>query len=168
MFDCPYRCFLGTESPLTVTQMLWVNLIMDTFAALALASLPPDERVMRDKPRHLNDNIVTRPMAGGIIGTGIAFVLLLFGLLQYFKHVDITSLAQFDLSLFFTHFFNFAPVPGGLTRYELTLSFPYSCFYNFGICSMRRLLEMYNPLLIVWLHVKDFCGLPSLFWPGRF
>ena len=72
--------FLGTESPLTVTQMLWVNLIMDTFAALALASLPPDERVMRDKPRHLNDNIVTRPMAGGIIGTGFAFELLLFGL----------------------------------------------------------------------------------------
>ena len=50
--------FLGTESPLTVTQMLWVNLIMDTFAALALASLSPDERVMQDKPRHLNDNIV--------------------------------------------------------------------------------------------------------------
>ena len=123
--------FLGTESPLTVTQMLWVNLIMDTFAALALASLPPDERVMRDKPRHLNDNIVTRPMAGGIIGTGIAFVLLLFGLLQYFKHVDITSLAQFDLSLFFTHFFNFAPVPGGLTRYELTLFFSIFVFLQF-------------------------------------
>ena len=123
--------FLGTESPLTVTQMLWVNLIMDTFAALALASLPPDERVMRDKPRRLNDNIVTRPMAGGIIGTGIAFVLLLFGLLQYFKHVDITSLAQFDLSLFFTHFFNFAPVPGGLTRYELTLFFSIFVFLQF-------------------------------------
>ena len=123
--------FLGTESPLTVTQMLWVNLIMDTFAALALASLPPDERVMRDKPRHLNDNIVTRSMAGGIIGTGIAFVLLLFGLLQYFKHVDITSLAQFDLSLFFTHFFNFAPVPGGLTRYELTLFFSIFVFLQF-------------------------------------
>ena len=123
--------FLGTESPLTVTQMLWVNLIMDTFAALALASLPPDERVMRDKPRHLNDNIVTRPMAGGIIGTGIAFVLLLFGLLQYFKHVDITSLAQLDLSLFFTHFFNFTPVPGGLTRYELTLFFSIFVFLQF-------------------------------------
>ena len=123
--------FLGTESPLTVTQMLWVNLIMDTFAALALASLPPDERVMRDKPRHLNDNIVTRSMAGGIIGTGIAFVLLLFGLLQYFKHVDITSLAQFDLSLFFAHFFNFAPVPGGLTRYELTLFFSIFVFLQF-------------------------------------
>ncbi len=123
--------FLGTESPLTVTQMLWVNLIMDTFAALALASLPPDERVMRDKPRHLNDNIVTRPMTKGIVGTGVAFVLLLFGLLQYFKHVDITSLAQFDLRLFFANFFNFAPVHEGLTRYELTLFFSIFVFLQF-------------------------------------
>ena len=123
--------FLGTESPLTVTQMLWVNLIMDTFAALALASLPPDERVMRDKPRHLNDNIVTRAMAKGIIGTGIAFVLLLFGLLQYFKHVDVTSIAQFDLSLFFSNFFNFSPVHEGLSRYELTLFFSVFVFLQF-------------------------------------
>ena len=123
--------FLGTESPLTVTQMLWVNLIMDTFAALALASLPPDERVMRDKPRHLNDNIVTRAMGKGIIGTGIAFVLLLFGLLQYFKHVDVTSIAQFDLRLFFANFFNFTPVHEGLTRYELTLFFSIFVFLQF-------------------------------------
>ena len=123
--------FLGTESPLTVTQMLWVNLIMDTFAALALASLPPDERVMRDKPRHLNDNIVTRAMGKGIIGTGIAFVLLLFGLLQYFKHVDVTSIAQFDLSLFFSNFFNFSPVHEGLSRYELTLFFSVFVFLQF-------------------------------------
>ena len=123
--------FLGTESPLTVTQMLWVNLIMDTFAALALASLPPDERVMRDKPRHLNDNIVTRAMGKGIIGTGIAFVLLLFGLLQYFKHVDVTSIAQFDLSLFLVNFFNFSPVHEGLTRYELTLFFSIFVFLQF-------------------------------------
>ena len=123
--------FLGTESPLTVTQMLWVNLIMDTFAALALASLPPDERVMRDKPRHLNDNIVTRAMGKGIIGTGIAFVLLLFGLLQYFKHVDVTSIAQFDLRIFFANFFNFTPVHEGLTRYELTLFFSIFVFLQF-------------------------------------
>ena len=123
--------FLGTESPLTVTQMLWVNLIMDSFAALALASLPPDERVMRDKPRHLNDNIVTRAMGKGIIGTGIAFVLLLFGLLQYFKHVDVTSIAQFDLGLFLSNFFNFSPVHEGLTRYELTLFFSIFVFLQF-------------------------------------
>ena len=123
--------FLGTESPLTVTQMLWVNLIMDTFAALALASLPPDERVMRDKPRHLNDNIVTRAMGKGILGTGIAFVLLLFGLLQYFKHVDVTSIAQFDLGLFLSNFFNFSPVHEGLTRYELTLFFSIFVFLQF-------------------------------------
>lgn len=54
--------FMGTQSPLTVTQMLWVNLIMDTFAAMALASLPPSERVMRDKPRDRKAFILTRAM----------------------------------------------------------------------------------------------------------
>lgn len=77
--------FLGTQSPLTVTQMLWVNLIMDTFAAMALASLPPDERVMKDKPRRQTDFIITRSMAIDIVGIGSFFVLVLFGLLQYFK-----------------------------------------------------------------------------------
>lgn len=62
--------FLGTQSPLTVTQMLWVNLIMDTFAAMALASLPPDERVMKDKPRRQTDFIITRSMAIDIVGIG--------------------------------------------------------------------------------------------------
>ena len=66
--------FLGTQSPLTVTQMLWVNLIMDTFAAMALASLPPSERVMKDKPRRQTDFIITRPMAIDIIGIGVVYV----------------------------------------------------------------------------------------------
>ncbi len=123
--------FLGTESPLTVTQMLWVNLIMDTFAALALASLPPNERVMLDKPRHLNDNIITRPMARGIIGTGVLFVALLFGLLQYFKHADITSLAQFDVNVFLSSFFDFSSAPTGLSRYELSLFFSIFVFLQF-------------------------------------
>ena len=71
---------LGTESPLTITQMLWVNLIMDTFAAGALASLPPNERVMKDKPRRSGkdgDFIITRPMAYNIFGVGFAFVVIL-------------------------------------------------------------------------------------------
>lgn len=96
---------IGTESPLTITQMLWVNLIMDTFAAGALASLPPNERVMKDKPRKSGKNgdfIITRPMAYNIFGVGIAFVVLLMGLLFYFHAQD--GLSAHDLSWFFSFF----------------------------------------------------------------
>jgi Ca2+-transporting ATPase len=114
--------FLGTESPLTVTQMLWVNLIMDTFAALALASLPPSEKVMEDKPRKATDHIISKMMAKNIISVGILFVILLFGLIQYFKHADITSLSMFDVKVFATSFFDFSS-GNGLSRYELSLFF---------------------------------------------
>jgi Ca2+-transporting ATPase len=113
--------FLGTESPLTVTQMLWVNLIMDTFAALALASLPPNEKVMIEKPRKTTDHIISKAMAKNILGLGIFFVILLFALLQYFKHADITSLTQFDLAHFGRSFFDFSA--GQLSPYELSLFF---------------------------------------------
>jgi Ca2+-transporting ATPase len=114
--------FLGTESPLTVTQMLWVNLIMDTFAALALASLPPNEKVMKHKPRKTTDYIISKPMAKSILGAGIIFVLLLFGLIQYFKHADIISLCDFSVKDFVANFFNFGS-GNGLTSYELSLFF---------------------------------------------
>ena len=93
---------LGTESPLTITQMLWVNLIMDTFAAGALASLPPNERVMKDKPRKSSDFIITRAMAYNIFGVGFLFVVILIGLLLHF-HVE-SKLTAHDLSWFFTFF----------------------------------------------------------------
>lgn len=96
---------VGTESPLTITQMLWVNLIMDTFAAGALASLPPNEKVMKDKPRRSGKNgdfIITRPMAYSIFGVGIAFVAVLMGLLFYFHASE--GLTPHDLSWFFTFF----------------------------------------------------------------
>ncbi|MDR2926953.1 MAG: calcium-translocating P-type ATPase, PMCA-type [Cytophagaceae bacterium] len=114
--------FLGTESPLTVTQMLWVNLIMDTFAALALASLPPNKKVMNDKPRKTTDHIINRGMAKNILGAGVFFVVLLFGVLQYFKHADISSLRQFNLVDFGSSFFNFSK-GNGLSPYELSLFF---------------------------------------------
>ena len=111
--------FMGTESPLTVTQMLWVNLIMDTFAAMALASLPPSESVMKDKPRDRRAFIIDRVMGWGIIGTGVIFFALLIVLLYIFHHADITSLTDlahlslnapdkhltpYELSMFFTIF----------------------------------------------------------------
>ncbi|MDR2057358.1 MAG: calcium-translocating P-type ATPase, PMCA-type [Dysgonamonadaceae bacterium] len=114
--------FLGTKSPLTITQMLWVNLIMDTFAALALASLPPSEKVMRDKPRKTTDHIISKVMARTILGVGLLFIVLLFGLIQYFKHVDVTSLSDFSMKDFAANFFNFGN-GDDLTAYELSLFF---------------------------------------------
>ena len=96
---------IGTESPLTITQMLWVNLIMDTFAAAALASLPPNKEVMKDKPRRSGKNgdfIITRPMTWRIFGVGISFVFILVGLLLYFHAED--GLSAYDLSWFFSFF----------------------------------------------------------------
>ncbi|MDD4516652.1 calcium-translocating P-type ATPase, PMCA-type [Massilibacteroides sp.] len=96
---------LGTESPLTVTQMLWVNLIMDTFAAAALASLPPQDRVMKDKPRKSGVNgdfIISKEMAYSIFGVGILFVLFLVGVLLYFYQDG--ELSAYELSEFFTIF----------------------------------------------------------------
>ena len=105
--------FIGTESPLTVTQMLWVNLIMDTFAALALASLPPTHTVMKEKPRSVNEHIL-KGMGKGILGVGLIFTVILLGILLFFQHTDITSLTNI----------NFAwGAYNGLTPYELGLFF---------------------------------------------
>jgi len=114
--------FLGTQSPLTITQMLWINLIMDTFAALALASLPPNEKVMEANPRKTTDHIISKTMAKNILGTSILFIILLFGLLQYFKHADINTLLDFSIADFSMSFFNFSH-GNGLSSYELSLFF---------------------------------------------
>ena len=86
--------FMGTESPLTVTQMLWVNLIMDTFGAMALASLPPSQSVMKDKPRDRKDFIITKPMMKDILGVGGFFFLLLVVFLYIFQHTEITQMTD--------------------------------------------------------------------------
>ena len=122
---------LGTASPLTVTQMLWINLIMDTFAALALASLPPDYNVMRDKPRSRQSYIITKDMASRIIGMGLFFVVVLFGFIQYFKHCEVATLAHFSLRDYFVNFFNFSHVNGGIDAKELSLLFTIFVFMQF-------------------------------------
>ncbi|MCL1607360.1 MULTISPECIES: calcium-translocating P-type ATPase, PMCA-type [Mediterranea] len=86
--------FMGTESPLTVTQMLWVNLIMDTFGAMALASLPPSQAVMKDKPRDRKAFILTKPMLKDILGVGGFFFILLVGFLYIFQHTEITQMTD--------------------------------------------------------------------------
>ncbi len=107
--------FLGTESPLTVTQMLWINLIMDTFAAMALASLPPSESVMKDRPRDRNAFIIDGPMFREILAVGLFFFALLLTLLIIFQHTDVTCLTDF-LHL------EWGP-KNAVTPYELTLLF---------------------------------------------
>ena len=96
---------IGTEMPLTVTQILWVNLIMDTFAALALASLPPSHEVMRDKPRRDTDFIISRPMARGILFGGMVFFLGMFVFLIWCERHGAGSVVDVhELTLFFTTF----------------------------------------------------------------
>lgn len=95
--------FIGTDLPLTVTQMLWVNLIMDTFAALALASIPPSEKVMEEKPRRSDDFIITKAMWQNICGVGAIFLVILMGLLFYFNHAYGGMTTQ-RLTIFFTFF----------------------------------------------------------------
>ena len=113
-----FGSFMGMQSPLTVTQMLWVNLIMDTFAAMALASLPPSASVMKDKPRPREAFIINNAMKRFIICIGGIFFLVLLAILYYFEHTDITCLTEigsvtmggntglsgYELSLFFTIF----------------------------------------------------------------
>lgn len=124
--------FTGTESPLTVTQMLWVNLIMDTFAALALASLPPSMEVMKHKPRRSTDFIITRSMTYGIIGGGLLFTFILFGIMQYFRHYDLGSLAAFNLSDCLGSIFDFSyGTHASLSAYDLSLFFSIFVFTMF-------------------------------------
>ena len=94
---------VGTELPLTVTQMLWVNLIMDTFAALALASIPPSESVMNDKPRRSSDFIISKAMQHNIFGVGTLFLVVLMAMIYYFTNADGGMTVQ-RLTIFFTFF----------------------------------------------------------------
>ena len=117
--------FMGTESPLTVTQMLWVNLIMDTFAAMALASLPPTRRVMEDKPRDRRKFIINRPMWNFIIGVGLLFFVILLCLLHIFESYSVQSI---------TELFSWMPQQAGtpsLTAIELSMFFTIFVFLQF-------------------------------------
>lgn len=115
--------FMGMQSPLTVTQMLWVNLIMDTFAAMALASLPPARSVMRDKPRPRTAFIINGAMWRTIIGTGLAFFAVLISLLYYLDCTPLTSLTEIGRLTVGTN--------TGMTPYELSLFFTIFVFLQF-------------------------------------
>lgn len=139
--------FMGTESPLTVTQMLWINLIMDTFAAMALASLPPSESVMKDKPRDRNAFILNKAMYQNILGVGGFFFVLLLVLLYVFEHSNITQLTDLlNVQL---------GASDGLTPYELTLFFTIFVMTHFFYLFCARAFETGKSAL----HFKGCKGL---------
>ena len=140
-----FGAFMGTQSPLTVTQMLWVNLIMDTFAAMALASLPPSPSVMKEKPRSREAFIINSPMWKSIVGVGGVFFLVLLGLVYYFNHTNITSLTEI-----FTAKLGAAD---GLSPYELSLFFTIFVFLQFWNMFNARAFETGRSAL----NLKD-CG----------
>lgn len=94
--------FIGTELPLTITQMLWVNLIMDTFAAMALASLPPEDDVMKEAPRNRDAFIITWNSGKAIAAIGLLFFAVMLAMLYYFEHV--AGISAEELTIFFTVF----------------------------------------------------------------
>ncbi|WP_289299949.1 calcium-translocating P-type ATPase, PMCA-type [Duncaniella muris] len=128
-----FGSFMGMQSPLTVTQMLWVNLIMDTFAAMALASLPPSASVMKDKPRPREAFIINNAMKRFIICIGGIFFLVLLAILYYFEHTDITCLTEIGS----------ATMGGntGLSGYELSLFFTIFVFLQFWNMFNARAFE---------------------------
>ena len=142
--------FMGTESPLTVTQMLWINLIMDTFAAMALASLPPSESVMNDKPRDRKAFILNGPMLREIIGVGVFFFVLLFAMLYVFQHADVrqlTDLLHLQLG-----------AKGHVSTYELTLLFTTFVMTHFFYLFNARAFETGRSAL----HFKGCNGLITI------
>lgn len=128
-----FGSFMGTESPLTVTQMLWVNLIMDTFGAMVLASLPPSPSVMNEKPRRREASILTRSMMTELLGVGLFFFALTLGFYWLFNHAEVTSITQM-----------FSAVVGGenpLTAYEATLLFSIFVWTHFWYMFDARVFE---------------------------
>ena len=142
--------FMGTESPLTVTQMLWINLIMDTFAAMALASLPPSESVMKDKPRDRNAFILNKPMLREIVGVGGFFFLMLLGMLYIFQHAEVNQLTDLlHLQL---------GAKGHVSTYELTLLFTTFVMTHFFYLFNARAFETGRSAL----HFKGCKGLLTI------
>ena len=138
---------MGTESPLTVTQMLWINLIMDTFAAMALASLPPSEAVMRNRPRDRKAFIIDRSMLTEIVGVGGFFFVLLIALLYIFEHADVTQLTDLLHLRLGAH--------KNVTSYELTLLFTIFVMTHFFYLFNARAFATHRSAL----HLKGCNGM---------
>ncbi len=152
--------FTGLDSPLTVTQMLWVNLIMDTFAAMALSSLPADKRVLEEKPRNPASFIISRPMFRQIALSGVVFFVLMMGMWQFLWHTDITSVGDIftkeSFRVFFTEFFSIEKTKAHLSGTESGI------FFSFFV-----LLQFWNLFNAKYFHTGRSL-LEDLFHPSEF
>lgn len=128
-----FGSFMGTESPLTVTQMLWVNLIMDTFGAMALASLPPSPSVMKDKPRKREASILSKPMLWELCSVGFIFFAITLGFYWLFNHAEVTSIPQM--------FHAVVGAENPMTPYEATLLFSIFVWTHFWYMFNARSFE---------------------------
>lgn len=140
--------FVDVESPLSVTQMLWVNLIMDTFAALAFASLAPNPSVMQEKPRDVDEHIL-KGIGGHILCISLLFTIVLVGLLFVFKHLDVHSIYNLDFAWKATN---------GLNPYELGLFFTFFVMMQFwNMFNVKATLSDDMAFAnITWRQSKEF------------
>ena len=151
--------FMGTESPLTVTQMLWVNLIMDTFGAMALASLPPSQSVMSDKPRKREASILTKSMLTELLGVGFFFFALTIGFYWLFNHAEVSSVVQM---------FNASIISASeMTPYEATLLFSIFVWTHFWYMFNSRCFETGESAFKVKMS-KGFWTIVGIIIVGQF
>lgn len=126
-----YGAFMGLDSPLNVTQMLWVNLIMDTFAAMALSSLPADSKVMNDYPRKTDSKIIDGRMAGMILSVGLLFFFILVGIWQMLSHGDYSSFSEMLRNFDFAHLTDFSQATYVRNPHELGIFFTFFVLLQF-------------------------------------
>ena len=154
--------FIGLDSPLTVTQMLWVNLIMDTFAAMALSSLPADRKVLYDKPRDPHSHIINRKMLARIVGVGAIFFVMLAGLWQLLWHTDITCVKDLlkpeNIRIFITGFADLSHSKAHLGGYELGIFFSVFVMLQFWNLFNAKYFRTDRSLL---LDLVDLVGNPK-------
>ena len=154
--------FIGLDSPLTVTQMLWVNLIMDTFAAMALSSLPADKKVLYDKPRDPHSHIINRKMLARIVGVGAIFFVMLAGLWQLLWHTDITCVKDLlkpeNIRIFITGFADLSHSKAHLGGYELGIFFSVFVMLQFWNLFNAKYFKTDRSLL---LDLVDLVGNPK-------
>ncbi len=153
--------FIGTESPLTVTQMLWVNLIMDTFAAIALASLPPSHSVMAEKPRRVTDSIISRAMAWNILGVGGLFTAVMLAVLLIMQHADITGIWQIASGQFTLGQYD------GLTALELSEFFTLFVMLQFWNMFNAKAFMTGKSALSNLRHCRSFLGVAAVIFFGQ-
>ncbi len=166
-----FGAFMGSDSPLTIAQMLWVNLIMDTFAAMALSSLPPSPKVMKAPPRKPTDFIINKQMGTIILSVGILFFLSLLTLVQIFNHNDISTTGFFTMhtlqNIDWSCIWKFDHIIHGLSPYELSIFFTIFVMMQFWNIFNARSLFTNNSALVGLYKDKMFLSVLAFIFVGQ-